>query len=55
MDERIEKWLHDILIAIEEVESFIDNTKHYADFCCDVRTKRAVERNIEIVNMLTEN
>jgi len=50
MDNNIKTWLYDILIAIEEIESFFDNSpKRYADYCNDVRTKRAVERNIEII------
>ena len=50
MDERIEKWLYDILMAIEEIESFLaDRPKRYVDFCNDVRTIRAVERNVEII------
>lgn len=50
MDERIEKWMYDILGAIEEIEDFFDNApKLYADFQRDIRTRRAVERNIEII------
>ena len=50
MDEYTKKWMHDILTAIEEIESFFDNRpKRYADYCNDIRTKRAVERNIEII------
>jgi uncharacterized protein with HEPN domain len=50
MDERIEKWLYDIQQAIEEIESFFDDRpKNYADYCNDVRTQRAVERNIGII------
>ena len=50
MDEYTKKWMHDILTAIEEIESFFDDRpKRYADYCNDVRTKRAVERNIEII------
>jgi len=50
MDERIEKWFYDMLTAIAEIESFfVKSPKHYADFCRDIRTQRAVERNIEII------
>ena len=50
MDEYTKKWMHDILTAIEEIESFFDDRpKRYADYCNDIRTKRAVERNIEII------
>jgi len=42
--------MYDILAAIEEIESFFsDCPRRYADYQNDVRTKRAVERNIEII------
>jgi uncharacterized protein with HEPN domain len=50
MDEVIKTWLFDILMAIEEIESFFfDRPKRYIDYCNDIRTKRAVERNLEII------
>ena len=50
MDSDIKTWLYDILAAIEEIESFFsDCPKRYADYCSDVRSKRAVERNIGII------
>ena len=50
MDDNTKTWLYDILMAIEEIESFfLDRPKRYADYCNDARTKRAVERNIEII------
>ena len=54
MDERVEKWLYDIRFAIEEVESFFENTgKIFADFEQNVMLKRAVERNLEIIGEAT--
>jgi len=50
MDNDVKVWLYDILAAIEEIESFFSGRpKRYADYQNDVRTKRAVERNIEII------
>jgi len=50
MDSEIKTWLYDIITAIEEIECFFsDRSKCYADYCSDVRTKRAVERNIGII------
>ena len=50
MDNDIKAWLYDILNAIVEIESFFDNTpKEFAKYQSDLRTKRAVERNIEII------
>ncbi len=50
MDNDIKAWLYDILNAIMEIESFFaDNTKEFLHYQADLRTKRAVERNIEII------
>jgi len=54
MDIEIKTWLYDIKQAIEEIESFFaDRPKIYADYQNDVRTKRAVERNIGIIGEAT--
>ena len=54
MDDGIKAWLYDILNAITEIESFfIDKPKYFADYQKDIRTKRAVERNIEIIGEAT--
>ncbi len=50
MDNDVKTWLYDILNAIIEIQSFITDTE--ADFQFyqnDLRTKRAIERNIEII------
>ena len=50
MENDIKTWLYDILNAIREIESFfIDRPKEFLNYQNDVRTKRAVERNIEII------
>lgn len=50
MSIEIKSWLYDILKAIREIDSFfIDTPKNLVDFQKDIRTKRAVERNIEII------
>jgi uncharacterized protein with HEPN domain len=50
MDIEIKTWLYDILNAIKEIESFFaDRPKDFTAYQHDIRTKRAVERNIEIV------
>lgn len=54
MDERIEKWLYDIRFAIEEIESYFDNTeKLFLNFSQNVMLKRAIERNLEIIGEAT--
>ena len=50
MDNDIKAWLYDILNAIMEIESFFnDRSKEFEKYQNDIRTKRAVERNIEII------
>lgn len=50
MDIEIKTWLYDILNAINEIESFFaDRPKDFTVYQNDLRTKRAVERNIEII------
>lgn len=49
MGNEVKTWLKDIEQAIEEINSFIPDVKNFIDFQQDVKTKRAVERNIEII------
>ena len=50
MDNEILTWLFDIKLSIEEIESyFSDGERKYELFINDLRTKRAVERNLEII------
>ena len=50
MENNIKVWLYDILNAIMEIESFFtDGTKEFVIYQNDMRTKRAVERNVEII------
>lgn len=50
MDNNTRTWLYDILNAIMEIESFfIDIPREFSHFKKDLRTKRAIERNIEII------
>ena len=55
MDDSISKHLHDILDAINEVESFFgDKPKYFGEFCDDLCLRRAVERDIEIIGATPE-
>lgn len=46
----IKTWLYDILKAIEEIDSFFQiKEKTFTEFHNDIKTKRAVERNLEII------
>lgn len=50
MDERILKWLYDVKLAIEEVESFFDNDNfNFFSYKKNIMLKRATERNLEII------
>ena len=50
MDIEIKSWLYDILNAINEIDSFLaDTSKEFTAYQNDLRTRRAVERNIEII------
>ena len=50
MDNNIKTWLYDILSSINEIESYyIDTPKLFEIYQNDLRTKRAVERNVEII------
>lgn len=46
----IKTWLYDILNAIIEIESFVEDMPFdFVAYQNDLRTRRAVERNIEII------
>lgn len=50
MDIETKAWLYDILNAINEIDSFfVDIPKEFSSYQNDLRTRRAVERNIEII------
>ena len=50
MDNEIKTWLYDIIQSINEIESyFIDKPRIFEEYQKDVKTKRAVERDIEII------
>jgi len=41
--------LEDILQAINEIEEFLPEKKDFLEFQKDLKTKKAIERNIEII------
>ncbi|MEO7264940.1 MAG: HepT-like ribonuclease domain-containing protein [Ferruginibacter sp.] len=49
MEIEIKTWLYDMLNAILEIEGFLDNEINFTIYQNDIKTKRAVERNIEII------
>ena len=56
MDEYIEKHLNDVLLSIEEVESyFTGQPKLFENFKKDILRQRAIERNVEIMGEAISN
>lgn len=50
MDNEIAKWLNDILQAIQEIESFYtEKPMVFQEYMGDIKTKRALERELEII------
>ena len=50
MDNEIKTWLYDILQSINEIESYYeDKPRKFEEYLRDIKTKRAVERNLEII------
>ena len=50
MDREIKTWLFDVLSSIEEVEQFLPQGERlFENYKNDIKTKRAVERNLEII------
>jgi len=50
MDSEIKTWLFDILQAVMEIESYYeDKSKIFEEYQKDLKTKRTIERTIEII------
>lgn len=50
MDNEIRAWLYDVLQSINEIDSYYDKKPRvYEDYVADIKTKRAIERNLEII------
>ncbi|MDQ3015897.1 MAG: DUF86 domain-containing protein [Bacteroidota bacterium] len=49
MDKEIKVWLSDIERAISEIYQFLPDQNDFEAFQSDLKTKRAIERNIEII------
>lgn len=49
MDNKVNAWLEDILRSIDEIFEFLPENRDFFEFQKDIKTKKAVERNIEII------
>jgi len=49
MADEIKVWLSDMKQAIQEINDFLPTERNFLAFQKDIKTKRAIERNIEII------
>ena len=49
MGKEIKVWLSDIKQAISEINQFLPEKKMFQEFQKDLKSKRAIERNVEII------
>ncbi|KAB7732792.1 DUF86 domain-containing protein [Rudanella paleaurantiibacter] len=49
MDTKIQVWLLDIHACIDEIFEFLGDRRDFMEYKSDLKTKKAVERNIEII------
>lgn len=49
MDNKINAWLEDISRSIDEIFDFLPENRDFFEYQNDLKTKKAVERNIEII------
>ena len=49
MDNKVSAWLEDILRSIDEISDFLPEKRDFFEFQKDIKTKKAIERNIEII------
>ena len=49
MDIELKTWIYDMLTAIHEIETFLLDVPDFNAYQSDLKTKRAIERNLEII------
>jgi uncharacterized protein with HEPN domain len=49
MKHEIKVWLEDIKRSIDEIYEFLPDNKDFFEFEKDLKTKKAIERNLEII------
>ena len=49
MKKEVLTWLEDIKQAIDEIEEFLPEKRDFFEFKKDLKTRKAIERNIEII------
>jgi uncharacterized protein with HEPN domain len=54
MHPEIKVWLKDIQLSINEIHDFLPASRNFFLFQKDLKTRKAVERNIEIIGLIPE-
>ncbi len=49
MDIKIQAWLLDIIVQIDEISEFLGDENDFTAYKNDLKTKKAIERNLEII------
>ncbi len=49
MDIKIQTWLLDIDQSIDEIFEFLEDKRDFSEYKLDLKTRKAVERNLEII------
>ncbi|RYY90915.1 MAG: DUF86 domain-containing protein [Chitinophagaceae bacterium] len=49
MQLELKTWAFDMLAAIQEIEVFLEDVPDFSAYQIDLKTKRAIERNLEII------
>lgn len=49
METELQTWLEDIKQSIDEIEEFLPERRDFFEFKKDLKTRKAIERNIEII------
>jgi uncharacterized protein with HEPN domain len=49
MEKEVQTWLEDIKQSIDEIEEFLPERRDFFEFKKDLKTRKAIERNIEII------
>ncbi|MCH8534893.1 MAG: hypothetical protein LAT51_07490 [Flavobacteriaceae bacterium] len=47
MDNRFNAWFEDIIKSVDEIVEFLPEKRDFFEYQKDLKTKKAVERNIE--------
>jgi uncharacterized protein with HEPN domain len=49
MPPEVKAWLDDVQTALLEIQGFLPEKRDFTEFQKDIKTKRAIERNLEII------